>query len=69
MNFVVCICAPFNQEAVKEYLATIPNKETTAKELYNACSGGKKPNCELCILHKLGEMVDEHNRKIDPQPV
>ncbi len=57
----VCLCNPFNDTAVKEHLAAIPHEKTTARDIYNACSGRKKPNCGQCIRNKLNQMVKEHN--------
>ena len=58
---IICLCNPFNDETVKEYLAAIPSEKTTVRNAYNACTGGKKPNCGMCARNKLNQMIKEHN--------
>ena len=59
--FIVCVCNWFDSDEVKSYLNDNKERAVTVRETYNACSGGKEPNCEMCVRHKLKDMVEEHN--------
>lgn len=62
----VCCCNPFSDKAVKAHFEeNAKDRRATVSELYNACSGGAKPQCKTC-LPTLAEMVKDHNRKIIP---
>lgn len=45
----VCVCNPFNDATVKDRLETARGQNITPGRLYQACSGGKKPQCCQCI--------------------
>jgi len=65
---IVCSCNAFGDEEINTFLASIPERKTSVKETYAACSKGKKPNCGMCTKHTLKDMVDAHNKGITPPP-
>lgn len=69
---IVCSCNAFGDDEINAFLSGIPDKRTSVKETYKACSNGKKPHCGACTRHRLKDMVDEHNKGIkapDDPPV
>ncbi len=44
----ICLCNPFNDRDVQEYLKDNPDKATVGK-VYRACSGGESPRCCSCL--------------------
>lgn len=55
----VCHCNPFGDGDARRFLQE-KGAESTVREVYHHCTGGKKPECMTCVP-KLKGMVDEHN--------
>lgn len=44
----VCICRNFNEATVRKAIAAHPEAKE-AKDVYELCSGGEKPQCGSCL--------------------
>lgn len=55
----ICLCNPFSDRDVQDYLAK--NKDVPAKvgHVYTACTSGEKPQCCSC-LQTLKDVLAEH---------
>lgn len=58
----VCICNPFTDSDVTDYLDTLPGA-ARMNDVYKNCSGEDGMNCGRCAC-SLKKMVDDHNSKI-----
>ena len=56
----ICMCNPFSDRQVKQYLDEKDDKATVG-EVYKVCSDGEAPQCCSCI-DTLKDIVLEHNR-------
>ncbi|GJL85176.1 MAG: hypothetical protein DHS20C02_09510 [Micavibrio sp.] len=58
-HMYICLCHPFSDKKVQEHLE---NQDGTARvaDVYEACSGGEKPNCCSC-METLKDIVKTHN--------
>ena len=55
----ICLCNPFSDRDVQDYLKENPDCPATAGKVYRACSGGQSPQCCTC-LQTLKDMLSEH---------
>lgn len=59
----VCICNPFTDTDVRNYLQGIGEKKARVMDVYRSCSGEPKMNCGSCACELRG-MVDKHNNTL-----
>lgn len=56
---MLCLCHPFSDKDAVRHMRETGEKCRVA-DVYKACTGGEKPQCESCIC-MLSDMVKTHN--------
>lgn len=64
---IICLCNPendkgdrFNEKAVERFLTDKKGIIVRVKEIYTACTGGRKPQCGSCLC-MLKDIAQSHN--------
>lgn len=57
---ILCVCHPFSDKDARAHLQKCGGTGCRVAELYEVCSGGKRPNCCRC-LPAIKDMVKAHN--------
>jgi bacterioferritin-associated ferredoxin len=56
----ICLCNPFSDRDVKDYLKENPEGCATVGKVYRACSSGESPRCCSCI-QTLKDLLSDHS--------
>lgn len=57
----ICLCNPFSDRDVKDYLTQNPDTRASVGKVYRACTSGESPRCCTCI-QTLKEMLSDHTK-------
>jgi bacterioferritin-associated ferredoxin len=62
----VCLCNPFNDKALNDYLNDKKDQKVKIADAYKHLSGGAKPQCGQCT-RSLKSTITSHNNNIKIQ--